>query len=171
MRPTRPFSTARSERSKALNLRAFSQGADAQVYQQHLQDHLRTGPSSCVLPSVSRVGPEIFIPTTMHQRTTDFVKFLASYNERDKPVVAREIAVIFIEEGNVDEVLSVLAAVSPQIKNDFLDRVAQAPSPESEWNQLQIIGAEMSEADCIRAKITWRLCVERVRRAMTQSKS
>jgi hypothetical protein len=107
----------------------------------------------------------------VYQRTTDFVNLLASYDEADKRLVAKEFAEIFIEEGNVDEVLSVLAALSPQIKNEFLDRVARAPSSESEWNRLQIFGAGMDEAACIKAKITWRLCVERVRRETTQSKS
>ncbi len=108
--------------------------------------------------------------TTLHQRTTDFLNLLASYDEVDKRLVAAEFAEIFIEEGNVDEVLSVLAALSPQIKNEFLDRVAQAPTSETEWNRLQIIGAGMDEAARINAKVTWRLCVERVRRKTSPPK-
>lgn len=106
----------------------------------------------------------------MNRRVDQFERLLLSYPDaHSKRTVALDFAQSFIEDGNVCQILAVLASVSTEVKNIFLERVALAPQSEEEWQKLFVVGAEMSEADCLKAKSMWRLCVERVRREIKQS--
>ncbi len=104
----------------------------------------------------------------MHQQTAQFLEFLDDYDPTDGAAVALEFVAGFIDDENAAEIVAALEGISPNVKAEFLARVAKAPSTETEWEQLRFVGANLNRRDESRARNYWRLCVNRVRQAMTQ---
>lgn len=104
----------------------------------------------------------------MHTSTAEFRKLLASYgDEHDKRAVALEFAELFIEQENVEEIISALEEVAADVIESFMARINQAPKTDPEWDQVSCVGAGLSSEAADKMKARWRQCVGHVRRAQS----
>lgn len=102
----------------------------------------------------------------MHQETLAFIK-LMQINEAAEtsiPLWAAEIALTYIVDDNVDEMLQLIAGSSDTTSAEFWAIVNRAPTDDSDWAALQVIGAGLSESGAATYKAIFRRSVEVIRR-------